>query len=130
MPGMDLKETLSKAYTYEGTIAIYRAVKTGSVTGAVVQVTGATDTVKGFAHEAGVAGENHAIHEAGGHILVEAGASFSADTLVTIDSVGRVVAAAPATGANVQVVGKVLEAAGAAGDIVPMLFQPFTMQGA
>lgn len=130
MPGLDLKETNIKAFTLESALIAYRACKVGSVTGAVTAITGATNVVMGFAIEAGATGENHGIALDGGIIYAEAGAAITAETDLTIDSVGRVVTAAPAAGANVEIVGKALEAAGAAGDVIPMLFRRYAMQGA
>jgi hypothetical protein len=129
MPGVDHKETVIKAYTLESALLKGRACKTGSVTGAVTAITGASDIVKGFAIDDGAIGENRAIAENGGHILVEAGAAFSADVDLMIDSVGRVVLWAASAGANVLCMGKALEAATAAGDYVPMHYTRFTKQG-
>lgn len=129
MPGVDTIKTNVKPYKYEGTISPYRACKMGTVTGAVIAVTGATDVVEGFTIEPGIAGEMHGIAMDGGQILVEAGAAIAAKAFVTIDAVGRVVTAAPAGAANATVYGKVLEAAAAAGDLIPMQYTRFVMQG-
>jgi hypothetical protein len=129
MPGLDTQKSQIKPYTLESALIAYRACKTGSVTGAVVAIAAATDKVKGFAVEAGAIGENHGIAEDSGHVYAEAGAAIVADSFVTIDSVGRIVTAAPGAGTNVEVVGKALEPASAAGDIVPMQMTRFVMQG-
>lgn len=129
MPGIDHKETTLKAYTLESALLKGRACKTGTVTGAVTACTATTDVVKGFAIDDGAIGENRAIAEDGGHILVEAGAAISADAEVMIDSVGRVITWTATAGTNVLCVGRVLEAATAAGDYLPMRFQPYTKQG-
>lgn len=129
MPGCDHRLTDIKAFTLESTLSPYRACKTGTVTGAVTAITATSDNVKGFAIESGLTGENHAIAIDGGIILAEAGAAISADAKLVIDSVGRVVTAAPTTGNNADVVGKALEAATAAGDIIPMQFTRMSLQG-
>jgi hypothetical protein len=129
MPGIDHKNTTLKAYTLESNLLKGRACKTGTVTGAVTAVTATTDIVKGFAIDDGVTGENRAIAEDGGHVMVEAGAAFSADVDLMIDSVGRGIAWTAAGGTNVQRIGKALEAATAAGDYVPMLLAVTTKQG-
>jgi hypothetical protein len=46
-----------------------------------------------------------------------------------IDSVGRVITWTASAGTNVLCLGRVLEAATAAGDYLPMRFQPYTKQG-
>ena len=129
MPGVDTIKTNVKAYKYEGTIAPYRACKKGSVNGAVVAIAAATDIVEGFTIEPGGAGEMHGIAMDSGQVLVEAGAAITAKTLLTIDSVGRVVTAAPAGGSNVEIVGKALEDAAAAGDLIPMQYTRGVKQG-
>jgi hypothetical protein len=129
MPGVDTIKTNVKAYKYEGTILPNRACKMGTVTGAVIAVTGATDVVEGFTIEPGGAGEMHGIAMDGGQILVEAGAAIAAKARLTIDAVGRVVTAAPGAGANVEIVGKALEAAAAVGDLIPMQYTRGVMQG-
>jgi hypothetical protein len=129
MPGIDHRNTTLKAYTLESALLKGRACKTGTVTGAVTAITGAADVVKGFAIDDGAIGENRAIAEDGGHIMVEAGAAFSADVDLMIDAVGRVVLWAGGAGTNVLRVGKALEAATAAGDYVPMLLAVTTKQG-
>lgn len=129
MPGIDHKETVLKAYTLESALLKGRACKTGTVTGAVTAIASAADVVKGFAIDDGAIGENRAIAENGGHIMVEAGAAFSADVDLMIDSVGRVVLWTVGAGSNLPVLGKSLEAATAAGDYVPMHYVRFTKQG-
>lgn len=129
MPGVDTIKSNVKAYKYEGTISPYRACKTGSVTGAVVAIAAATDKIKGVTLEPGIAGEMHGVVMDSGQVLWEAGAAIAADAWVTIDSVGRCVTAAPGAGANVEVGGKALEAAAAAGDLIPVQFIRGVQQG-
>jgi hypothetical protein len=129
MPGIDHKETVLKAFTLESALLKGRACKTGSVTGAVTAITGASDVVKGFAIDDGAIGENRAIALNGGIVMAEAGAAFSADVDLMIDSVGRVITWTASTGTNVDRVGKSLEAATAAGDYVPMQYIRSSKQG-
>lgn len=129
MPGIDHKETTLKAYTLDTALLKGRACKTGSATGNVTAITATTDVVKGFAIDDGAIGENRAIASDGGQILVEAGAAIAADADVMIDSVGRVITWTAAAGVNVLRLGKVLEAATAAGDYLPMMLLPYTKQG-
>jgi len=60
---------------------------------------------------------------------LEAGAAFSAGALLTADSTGRGIVAAPAAGVNNRVVGIALQPASAAGDIVQMCVNPISLQG-
>jgi hypothetical protein len=129
MPGIDHRNTTLKAYTLESNLLKGRACKVGTITGAVTAITGAADSVRGFAIDDGITGENRAIAEDGGHVQVEAGAAFSADVDLMIDASGRVIAWTAAGGTNVQRVGRALEAATAAGDYVPMLLAITTKQG-
>lgn len=129
MPGFDHKETVIKAFTLESTLLINRACKTGSVTGAVTAITSAADVVKGFAIEGGLTGEQHGIALNGGIIYAEAGAALSADADLMIDSVGRVITWTVGAGTNLPVLGKALEAATAAGDVIPMQYLRYTKQG-
>lgn len=129
MPGLDNAKTNLKPYTVETATTRYRAVKLGSVTGAVVPVTGATDKVVGFSIEDGAVGETKAIAMDGGQIYAEAGAAILVDADLTIDASGRVVTAAPSAGTNVQWFGKAREAAGAAGDVIPIMYARGVFQG-
>lgn len=129
MPGLDHKNATIKPFSVETAITRYRAVKNGTVTGAVIPVTAATDLVVGFAIEDGIAGENRGIAMEGGHIYGEAGAAITAQADLMIDAVGRVIAWTAAAGTNVALVGRALEAAGAAGDVIPMLYIRGSKQG-
>lgn len=129
MPGYDHRLTDIEAFTLESTLIKYRACKTGTVTGAVTAITATTDIVKGISVEDGATGENHGIAQSGGRVLVEAGAAIAAEAEVMIDSVGRVITWTASAGTNVLCLGRVLEAAGASGDVVPLRLLPYTKQG-
>lgn len=76
------------------------------------------------------AGDSVELADGHGCLLqVEAGAAVSADVDVTYDNVGRVVAAAPTSGNNAMVIGRSINAAGAAGDVFTILYSPFLKQG-
>jgi hypothetical protein len=129
MPGYNHKLSDIESFLLDTNLIKYRACKTGASTQEVTAITGAGDVVKGFSIEDGNAGEQHPIALDSGRILVEAGAAIAADSEVMIDAVGRVVLWAAAAGTNVLCVGKVLEAAGALGDVIPMQLKMYTKQG-
>lgn len=64
-----------------------------------------------------------------GIAYVEAGAAFALGARLTSDAQGRAINAAPAAGSNVQIIAVALEAAVAAGDVVPVLISQSVMQG-
>jgi hypothetical protein len=62
-------------------------------------------------------------------LMGEAGAAVAADTDLTYDNTGRLVAAAPGSGNNAAIVGRSINAAGAAGDIFSFYYLPGIKQG-
>jgi hypothetical protein len=84
----------------------------------------------GVFQASGVAGDR--VELANGYgcvVLVEAGGIVAADTDVTYDATGRVVAAAPAAGANAFICGRSINASGAAGDLISIYWLPGFKQG-
>lgn len=61
--------------------------------------------------------------------VIEAGAAIPLSSPVTADGTGRGIAAAPAVGVNMWIVGINLEAATAAGDFIRVLVKPERIQG-
>lgn len=121
----------SKTYIASGAIAERRIVNPhASLAGQVVQSSAVSASMFGVVNQPkGVAtGERvDVVHI--GETLVEAGAAFSAGALLTADSIGRAVAAAPAAGTNNRIIATALEAASAAGDLVRVLITPCMLQG-
>ena len=121
---------LTKPYTAGGTIAARRIVKFGSADGVVVQAAAATDLLIGVSTDLGSAsGERQDVFMAGNIVEVDFGGTITRGSPVTADASGKAVAAAPATGANVNCIG-FAEVSGVSGDVGTVIIQPFTMQGA
>ncbi len=59
---------------------------------------------------------------------IKLGGIVSRGTALTSDASGQAIAAAPATGSNVRIIGIAL-ASGVSGDIIPTLLAPSVMQG-
>lgn len=124
-----ISTSLTKTFVAGGTIAARRLLKIGSADGAVVQAADAAAAIIGVAADIGaVSGERVDVHLAG-IAEVEAGGTITRGALVTADSNGKAVAAAPAQGANAYVAGVAVYSA-AAGDIIPVLLSQGVMQGA
>lgn len=119
---------LTKTYLAEGTIAASTIIKAGSAEGAVAQATASTDGIMGVAERINAdAGERvDCIHA--GITDVRLGGSVAYGDWLTSGASGQAVKAAPAAGANAQVVGKAL-AHGVVGDIIPMLITLTQIQG-
>ena len=119
---------LYKSYLAGAAISPYRIVKF-SAAETVIQAAAATDSLLGINGDvAPTAGQPADITEIGIQFC-EAGAAIALGAFVTSDAVGRGVTAAPATGVNNQVVGKALESASAAGDIIRVLVSLSMLQG-
>jgi len=121
---------LIKSLVAEAAVNPYRVVKFGTADGQVIQSAAATDAHIGVADNLGQA-------TAGGRVDVvmdgiadaEAGAAITRGALLTADSVGRVVAAAPGAGTNNRIVGIALASAGAAAEIIPISVSRGSTQG-
>lgn len=119
---------LNRNYTAGGAIAAFRIVKCGSNDGEVVQAAAATDLLMGVTESVGPAsGERCDIVKAG-VADVEFGGTVTRGAALTSDASGRAVAAAPAAGSNVRIIG-FAEVSAVSGDIAPVLISPCVMQG-
>lgn len=118
----------NKNYTAEAAIAPYRIVKPGAADGGVLQAAAAGDSLMGVCESVGpAAGERCDIVKVG-LADVEFGGTVARGAPVTSDANGKAVAAAPAAGANVRVIG-FAEVSAVAGDIAAILVSPCVMQG-
>lgn len=124
-----MSELLLKNYVAGAAIAAYRIVKFGAADGTVVQAAAAADLSVGVSAELDVAQGERVDVVRVGHPLVEYGGNVTRGQKLTSDAQGRAIAAAPAAGANVQIVG-IAEVNAVLGDIMPMLLAPSVMQGA
>lgn len=119
---------LLKNFTAGAAIAPFRAVKF-SAADTVIQAAAASDASIGICSEVGPASGERCDIVLIGIANAEAGAAISGGALLTSDATGRVIAAAPAAGANARVIGLALDAAVAAGDIIRVLISQSSMQG-
>ena len=121
--------TLMKNFLAEAAIPAYRLVKNGSADWKTTTAVAATDMIIGAVMDVSPAiGERVDVVMAG-IAYVEAGAAIVRGSQVTADGVGRGITAAPAAGVNNRCIGVALESATAAGDVIPVLIAPSSMQG-
>lgn len=121
---------LQKGYTAGGAITKHRILKFGAADGVVLQAAAATDLLVGVQSELSVASGERASAAMVGNIEdVEYGGNVTRGAWLTSDADGKAIAAAPASGANVNVIGQA-EISGVSGDIGRVIICPGTMQGA
>lgn len=119
---------LIKCYVAETAVAKYRIVKPGSTDDYVVQATAVSEPLMGVSgFVAGDAGGRVDIVKSG-IADVEYGGNVTRGDWLTSDASGKAVAAAPAAGANANVIGRA-EVSGASGDIGSVLIAPGRIQG-
>lgn len=121
--------TLIKEGTAEGAITKYRIVKFGASDGGYVQAAAATDYLAGvYSENFDVAsGERLGVVKAG-IADVEFGGTVTRGQPLTADANGKAVAAAPAAGSNVRLIG-FAEVSAVAGDVGQVWVEPGLMQG-
>lgn len=119
----------SKSYVAGANVSPYRIVKPGGTAGAVVHAAAATDSLLGVLDvPAAVASGQRVDVALNGEVEVELGGAVSEGALVTADASGRAIAAAPAAGSNVRIVG-MCTLGGVLGDIGRVLLKQGSMQG-
>lgn len=119
---------LIKQGTAEAAISPYRIVKFGATDGSYLQAAAATDFLAGVCESVGPAsGERLDVIKAG-LADVEYGGTVTRGQPITADANGKAVAAAPAAGANVRIIG-FAEVSAVAGDIAAVWVEPGIMQG-
>ncbi|MGD9599926.1 MAG: capsid cement protein [Steroidobacteraceae bacterium] len=121
-------EGLSKTLIAGAAVAARRIVKFGASDTAVLQAAAATDLSIGVA-DLGAASGEYCDVIVDGIALVEYGGNVTRGAKLTSDADGKAIAAAPAAGANAQVIG-IAMLSGVAGDIGSVRIAPSTMQGA
>ncbi len=121
-------QVLAKNYTAGGAIAAFRIVKLGANDGEVVQAAAATDLLIGVTGELGPASGERVDVQKIGITRIEFGGTVTRGNPVTSDASGKAVAAAPAAGANVRIIG-FAEVSAVSGDIADVLLAPCVMQG-
>ena len=120
---------LTKTFVAESAIAANRIVKFGSTDDYVVQGAAATDSLIGVVELVAPASGERCDVVLDDIAEVKLGGSVTRGGPITSDASGQGVAAAPATGVNNRVIGYAL-ASGSSGDIIPMLIEQGSMQGA
>lgn len=122
------RSLLDKEYVAEAAISAYRIVKPGSTDDFVATGAAATDLLIGVVEGVAPAlGERCAVVLAG---LADCtlGATVARGARLTSDATGRAITAAPAAGANVQIIGWARQS-GVVGDVVEIMVAPSVMQG-
>lgn len=121
-------EGLAKTLIAGAAVAARRIVKFGSADTAVIQAAAASDLSIGVA-DLGAASGEYCDVIVDGIALVEYGGNVTRGQKLTADADGKAIAAAPAAGANAQIIG-IAMLSGVSGDIGSVRIAPSTMQGA
>jgi hypothetical protein len=119
---------LIKQGTSEAAVSPYRIVKFGAADGGYVQSAAATDFHVGVCESVGPASGERMDVVKSGIADVEYGGAVTRGGPITSDANGKAVAAAPAAGSNVRIIG-FAEVSAVAGDIGAALIAPGVMQG-
>lgn len=126
---------LKKAFLATAAIGAFLAVKFGADDKTIALATAVGDLTIGFTNEIpavalDVTNGNTVDVVIDGIAEATAGAAITRGARLTIDSSGRVITAAPATGVNNQIIGIAMASAGAADEVIPVLLQRSVIQGA
>lgn len=128
-------KSLVKSFKATAAIAAYIAVKFGADDQTIALATAVGDLTIGFTNEIAAT----ALDVTNGNLVdvvlegiaeATAGAAITRGARLTIDSIGRVITAAPGTGVNNQIIGIAMASAASADEIIPVLIQRSIMQGA
>jgi len=125
---------LIKSFAPTAAIIPFSAVKFGANDNTIALATAATDLVIGFTDEIEITADDVTKGNLVDVVLSDiaearAGAAITRGSRLTVDSTGRVIVAAPAAGANVQIIGLALKSAASADEQIPVLLQRSIMQG-
>lgn len=125
-----VEETLFLTKKLEAAIGPYLVVIAGAAAGGVRLPLAADAQWLGVTMEDGAINEYRSIAVMGGIVPITASAAIAEGAFVSIAGVsGQIKTAAPAAGSNSFIVGKAMEAAGAAGDVIGVLLCPCVLQG-
>ncbi|WP_375184039.1 capsid cement protein [Aquabacterium sp.] len=117
-----------KSFIAQATVGAFLILKPGTADNTVVPAASATDLL---------IGTSDSLDKATGEMVdmdvrpvpeVKLGAAVTRGALLTSNASGQAVTAAPAAGANVNVIGRALKS-GAAGDVIPYVRGIGTVQG-
>lgn len=120
-------EGLAKGFRAAATIAAKRLVKFDTTDTTIVQSAAVGDFHIGVSDLGGAAGQEVDAFMSG-VAIVEFGGPVTRGALLTSDSVGRAVVAAPAAGVNNRIIG-VAMVSGVLGDLGSVLIYPGSVQG-
>lgn len=124
-----MNEGLAKTYLAGAAITKNRIVKFDSSDGTVIQGAAATDSSIGVADSLGAAAASDPVDVIlSGVAAIEYGGNVTRGALLTSDSVGRAVAAAPSAGSNNRIIG-IAMMSGVSGDIGRVHINPCSLQG-
>lgn len=126
---MSHPNSIIKGYTATAAVAASRIVKYGAADNTVVPGAAATDALVGVSVQTVDAdiGEVCDVVKSG-PAIVRLGGAVTRGALLTCDASGKAVAAAPAAGANVRVIG-VADASGVLDDLIPCTVSLGSLQG-
>jgi molecular chaperone DnaK (HSP70) len=114
----------------EANIGPYLVVVEGAAVDGAALPGGADVNFLGVTLEDGLSGEYRNIAIDGGIVPVTASAAIARGVWVSVaNAQGQIKTAAPGAGTNTYVLGKTMEAASAAGDVIGVLLAPGLMQG-
>lgn len=117
-----------KGFKAGAAITKHRIVKHSSDDVTAIQGAAATDSIFGVAELGATQAGDHVSVVMGGVAVVEYGGNVTRGALLTTDSVGRAVAAAPAAGSNARTIG-VAMVSGVSGDLGSVMIAPGSVQG-
>ena len=123
-----------KSFYGSGAIGVNLIVKFGADDNTVSPAAAATDLLLGITNEIALSaldvtnGNMLDVTLGGVEQLKLGAAAVTRGQKLTSNASGQGIAAAPAAGSNVQVIGIALKS-GAAGDVIPVLIMPSVMQG-
>lgn len=121
-------ENFLKTFYAGAAVAKHRIVKPGAADNAAIQAAAAADSMIGVSDSIGAASGEPFDAIIDGIATVEYGGNVTRGALLTADADGKAVAAAPAAGANVRVIG-VAMVSGVAGDLGSVRIAPGSFQG-
>jgi hypothetical protein len=118
----------ARNFVAEAAVSQYRIVKFGASDTKVIQASATTAPLIGITDTAqDEAGKGVDIWQGGIH-PIEYGGTVTRGAMLTSDSIGRGIAAAPSAGTNAYIIGQAQES-GVVGQIGSCLIQPGTFQG-
>jgi hypothetical protein len=124
-----LNPILTKNFNAGAAVNAFRIVKMGADDNNVIQAAAATDALVGVSTCLAAASAEPVDVILSGVAEVTYGGNVTRGALLTSDANGKAVAAAPAAGANVAVIGRAL-VSGVDGDVGCVLLAPGQIQGA